>query len=154
MKPTEIALPLVIALCKAFEGFRAKPYLCPAGKWTIGYGSTFHADGRPVKATDPAITQAEAESLLRLTLERDYLPGVLKASPGLLRYPRALAAIVDFAYNAGVPRYRASTLRRRVDECAWDEAKTEARRWNKGGGKVLPGLVRRCEARAALLGSD
>ncbi|MCF8156322.1 MAG: lysozyme [Rhodoferax sp.] len=144
-------MTLVIALCKAFEGFRARPYLCPAGKWTIGFGSTFHADGRPVKPSDPPITQADAEALLRLTLERDYLPGVVKASPGLLRFPRALAAIVDFAYNAGVPRYRASTLRRRVDECDWGAAKVEAMRWTRGGGKVLPGLVKRCEARAALL---
>lgn len=151
MTPVDAALALVIALCKTFEGFRARPYLCPAGVWTIGYGSTFHADGRPVKATDPDITQADAEALLRLTLERDYLPGVLKASPGLLRFPRALAAIVDFAYNCGVPRYRASTLRKRVDECAWEDARTEVRRWSKGGGRVLPGLVKRCEARAALL---
>ena len=47
---------LGIDLIKKFEGFKAKPYKCPAGVNTIGYGSTFYPDGSKVKLTDPEIT--------------------------------------------------------------------------------------------------
>ena len=145
------ALGITSALCRTFEGLRLKPYRCPAGIWTIGIGSTRYEDGTPVKQTDPPITAERAESLLQLTLRRDYLPGVIKASPVLLKYPNRLAAVVDFAYNCGVPRYRASTMRKRIDAEDWVGAQAECLKWNKGGGKVLPGLTRRCQARAALL---
>lgn len=145
------ALEITSALCRTFEGLYLKPYLCPAGVPTIGIGSTLYEDGTPVKLTDPPITAEHAEFLLQLTLRRDYLPGVLKASPGLLNYPQRLGAIVDFAYNAGVPRYRASTLRKRIDAENWAAAQVECMKWNRGGGRVLPGLTRRCQARALLL---
>ena len=84
-------------------------------------------------------------------LRNNYMPGVLKASPRLIATPRALAAMTDFAYNLGVARYRASALRKRVDVADWEGAKTELAKWVRGGGKVLPGLVRRRKAEAALL---
>ena len=40
------ALDIAAALCREFEGFRAAPYLCPAGVPTVGYGATYYADGR------------------------------------------------------------------------------------------------------------
>ena len=145
------AVELAAALCRQFEGLRLKPYLCPAGVPTIGYGSTRYADGRAVTLKDPPITAEQAQDLLLLTLRHDYLPGVLRLSPSLAGQPRALAAIVDFAYNLGLARYTVSTLRTRVDAGDWDRAKIELERWVRGGGKVLPGLVRRREAEAALL---
>ena len=48
-------LQIAAELCKQFEGFRAKPYLCPAGIPTIGYGSTYYADGRKVTLQDEPI---------------------------------------------------------------------------------------------------
>jgi lysozyme len=146
------ALELTSALCRTFEGLYLKPYLCPAGVPTIGIGSTLYEDGRKVTLADPPITALYAEFLLQLTLRRDYLPGVIKASPVLLRYPNKLGAIMDFAYNCGVPRYRASTLKKRVDAEDWAGAQVECLKWNKGGGRILPGLTKRCQARAALLG--
>ncbi|MBV5322713.1 MAG: lysozyme [Ilumatobacteraceae bacterium] len=144
-------LSLVAALCRTFEGFRAKPYLCPASVATIGYGSTRYADGSAVKLTDPPMTQEQAEELLIHTIKVSYLPGVLQASPGLAAHPRKLAAIVDFAYNCGVSRYRASTLRRCVDGEHWDAAKDQLLKWTRGGGRVLPGLVLRRKAEGKLL---
>lgn len=138
-------------LCRQFEGFRAKPYLCPAGVATIGYGSTMYEDGKRVSLEDVLITKERAEELLQLTLAKDYLPGVLKASPVLLGHPRRLAAITDFAYNLGVGRYRASTLKRRIDAQEWDAASVELLKWVRGGGQVLPGLVKRRYAEAALV---
>ena len=147
------ALKLAADLCRRFEGLRLKPYLCPAGIPTIGYGSTRYADGKPVKLSDKPISQIKANELLMTTLERDYLPGVLKLSPGLQDHPEALAAITDFAYNLGLGAYGTSTLRRKIDAKDWAGAKVELGRWVHGSGKVLPGLVARREAEASLLKS-
>ena len=54
-------LELAAALCRQFEGYRAKPYLCPANVATIGYGSTYYADGRKVTLEDPPMDEPTAE---------------------------------------------------------------------------------------------
>ncbi len=144
-------LELATTLCKEFEGFRGRGYLCAAGVPTIGYGSTYYPGGRKVTLDDPPITRAEAEEILRWQLEREFLPGVLRACPSLISHPQALNAIVDFAYNLGVGRLQTSTLRRRINQGDWEGAKEQLMRWVRGGGRVLPGLVRRRKAEAALL---
>ncbi len=75
----------------------------------------------------------------------------IKLSPLLAGRPEALGAITDFAYNLGVARYRASTLRKRINEEDWGAAKTELGRWVRGGGKILRGLVLRRKAEAECL---
>lgn len=151
-------LSLAIYLCRVFEGFRGKPYLCPAGVPTIGYGSTYYPDGRKVTLQDAPITEAQAMAMLQHELRTTYAPGVLRQCPGLL--PDAilnsqwgkLNAIVDFAYNLGVGRLQTSTLRRKINAQDWEGAKAELAKWVRGGGKVLPGLVKRRAAEAALIG--
>ena len=150
MMPDE-AVKLAADLCRRFEGLSLKPYFCPAGKATIGYGSTRYADGTEVRISDKPITQAQADELLLLTLCRDYIPGVLQASPELEGNPRALAAMTDFAYNLGVGSYRYSQLRQRVNEKDWAGARAQLKKWVHANGKVLPGLVTRRNAEAALL---
>ena len=145
------AVEVAASLCKPFEGLRLKPYLCPAGYWTIGYGTVFKPDGTQVKQDDPPISQQLAEEWLYCEIQNNYLPGVLKASPGLIAYPKALGAITDFAYNLGVGRYRSSTLRRKINEQDWDGAKEQLMLWTRGGGKVLPGLVKRRQAECRFL---
>jgi lysozyme len=61
-----------------------------------------------------------------------------------------LAAIVDFTFNLGAGRLQTSTLRRRVNQRDWAAAAKELHRWVYGGGKVLPGLVKRRMAEVAL----
>lgn len=146
----ENALDQAAALCRHFEGFRSKPYLCPAGYWTIGYGTVYRPDGQRISPEHPPISKAEAEAWLMHELRNNYGAGVLKASPTLAGNVGALAAMTDFAYNLGVARYRASTLRRRIDEQDWAGAKMQLGKWIRGGGKVLPGLVRRRAAEARL----
>ena len=73
-----------IALIKRFEGFRAKPYLCPAGIPTIGYGATFYEDGSKVKLIDPAITEPRAVELLMHMLHTQFIPGLIRQCPILL----------------------------------------------------------------------
>ncbi len=145
------ALEIAADLCRTFEGLQLKPYLCPAGYPTIGYGTVNKPDGTKVAMSDPPISKETAEEWLVGELVSTYMAGVLRASPILLAYPNVLGAISDFAYNLGVPRYRASTLRRRIDEQDWSGAKTELRKWNRGGGQILRGLVRRREAECAYI---
>jgi lysozyme len=144
-------LDIATALCKQFEGFKGKPYLCPAGIPTIGYGSTYYSDGRKVTLNDPSILEPEAEALLLHELQYTYLPGVLRNCPILLTDEKKCNAIVDFAYNLGTGRLQTSTLKRKINEQDWDAAKEQLMLWNKGGGRVLPGLDKRRKAECQLL---
>lgn len=144
------AVEIAAALIREFEGFRSRPYLCPAGVATIGYGSTRYPDGRAVRLTDKPITRETAEAMLQYSVRTIYLPAVLKLCPGIDDAKR-LAAITDFCFNLGAGSLRASTLRKRINAGRWGEVPGELRKWVRGGGRVLPGLVRRREAEAGLI---
>lgn len=145
------AIEIAADLCRQFEGFRSLPYLCPAGVWTIGYGTTRYEDGRPVQPGDQAVTVERAERLLLADLER-FLATLLSSSPRLATAPpESLAAILDFTYNLGIGRYRASTLRKRVEADDWQGGCVELMKWVMGGGRVLPGLQKRRRAEVALI---
>ena len=145
----ENAVMVASDLCRLFEGFRSRPYLCPAGVPTIGYGSTRYPDGATIKLTDKAITKAMADAMLLDELAK-LTQWVIALCPTLSG--KRLAAILDFTYNLGIGRLRASTLRKRINARDWESAKAELLKWNKGGGKILPGLVKRREIEARLLG--
>lgn len=150
-------LELAVAMCKHFEGLFLKPYLCPAGVWTIGYGSTYYEDGRRVSPDDPPITEQRAEELLLWELGRVSAPAVIRLVPELFAWSvskgtwRVFCAIVDFTFNLGSGRLQTSTLRRTLRALDWEGSKEQLARWTRGGGRVLPGLVRRRAAEAALL---
>lgn len=144
------AVVVAAALCRRFEGLYLRPYLCPAGVPTIGYGATYYEDGARVTLRDPEITQERAEALLLWHLKRRYLPAVVSLCPGVDDAER-LAALVDFTFNLGEGNLRASTLRRKVNAQEWDEVPAQLLRWNKAGGQVLRGLTLRREAEAALV---
>jgi lysozyme len=151
MSALDEAIGIAADLCRHFEGFRSKPYICPAGYPTIGYGTVWKPDGTKVTMDDAPISKAQANEWLLSELRTNYAAGVLRASPRLIAQPKILGAMIDFSYNLGVARYRASTLRRKVDNQDWEAAKEQLMRWTRGGGKVLPGLVRRRQAEASLL---
>lgn len=143
-----------VDLAKRFEGFhwvpkfdperRAHPYICPAGYWTIGHGHLCDPKHQP-------ITEAEAEVYLARDL-MTALNATLSYCPALATGTESrLAAIIDFTFNLGVGRLQSSTLRRRINQRDWTQAANELRRWVRGGGKVLPGLVARRESEARLL---
>lgn len=147
-KATEIAS----ALCRRFEGLVLKPYLCSAGVATIGYGSTYYPDGRRVTLKDPPITKEQAERMLQIQVQKDFLPAVIRLCPVLLREsPERLASIIDFTFNLGDGNLRASTLRRKINAELWDEVPEQLLRWNKAGGRVLRGLTIRRQAEANLI---
>ena len=151
MSALDEAISIAAELCRHFEGFRSKPYICPAGYPTIGYGTVWKPDGTRVTMDDAPISKTQADEWLLSELLTNYATGVLRASPHLIAHPKILGAMIDFSYNLGVARYRASTLRRKIDNQDWEAAKTQLMRWTRGGGKVLPGLVRRRQAEAGLL---
>lgn len=146
-------LDIAAALCRRFEGFRRNPYLCPAGVATIGYGSTYYADGRKVTLADQPITEPAARALLMHELATTYFSGVARQCPVLLLSGNneKLNAIVDFAYNLGVGRLQTSTLRRKINARDWNAAREQLMLWVKAGGRTLPGLVARRKAEAAYL---
>ena len=144
------AVAVAAALARRFEGLYLTPYLCPAGVPTIGYGATHYLDGRQVKLTDPPISRETAERLLLMQVRTIYLPAVMRLCPGIGDTQR-LAAIIDFCFNLGAGALSASTLRKRVNADRWDVVPAELRKWVRGGGRVLRGLVLRREAEVSLL---
>lgn len=143
--------PQGLAIIKKFEGFRAKPYACPAGVATIGYGSTYYADGRPVKMTDAPVTEEQAQELLQATLAKyeACVNGAVKMPINQNQFD----ALVSFTYNVGCSAFRNSTLLRMFNQGYAPQAAAQFARWNRGGGKVLPGLVSRRAAERALFES-
>ena len=143
--------PAGLAIIKKFEGFRAKPYACPAGVATIGYGSTYYADGKPVKLTDAPVTEAQAQELLQATLAKyeACVNGAVKMPINQNQFD----AFVSFTYNVGCSAFRNSTMLRQFNQGYTPQAAAQFNRWTLGGGKVLAGLVARRAAERALFES-
>ncbi|HHJ4404335.1 TPA: lysozyme [Citrobacter freundii] len=139
-----------IALIKCFEGCRLTAYPDPGtggAPWTIGYGWTHPIDGKPVKP-GMTIDQETADRLLKTGLvgyENDVLKVVrVKLTQG------QFDALVSFAYNVGSRALSTSTLLKKLNAGDIKGAADEFLRWNKSGGKVMPGLTNRREAERAL----
>lgn len=131
-----------LALIKEFEGCELSAYLCPAKKWTIGWGRTTN-----VKAGDKC-TQQQADAWLNE--EYDAFEAKVRK---LLKVPvtaNQLGALVSFAYNVGVGAFSGSTLVKLLNAGDYAGAAGQFARWNKAGGRVLAGLTRRRAAEAAL----
>ena len=130
-----------------------KPYICPAGVPTIGVGATTYEDGSKVKMSDPPLSEQRVDQLLEFHAQA-YLDAAVKLSLVLADRPESHVAIGDFAFNLGTTRYKASTLRKRVEAEDWEGAADEMMKWVWGGGKKLPGLVKRRTVDANLLLTD
>lgn len=137
-------------LLRRFEGVFLKPYLCPAGVPTIGAGATTYEDGTKVRMSDPPITMQRSDQILEFHAQ-SFLDAAVKISPVLAQYGNRHVGIGDFTYNLGTTRYKASTLRKRIDAEDWDGAAEQMMLWVWGGGKKLPGLIRRRTVDANLL---
>jgi lysozyme len=138
-----------LELIKKYEGFRAKSYLCPSSVPTIGYGSTYYEDGTKVKLTDPAITQERATELL-MALLVSYEKAVDSYCVDTISQHQ-FDALVSFAYNCGNQALKNSTLLRKVNGNRMNpDITNEFLKWNKGGGRVIPGLTKRRQEEAEL----
>ncbi len=136
-----------IKLIKHFEGTKLVAYKCPAGKWTLGTGSTFWPNGEPVKEGD-TVTEEGAEELLKATLSK-FEQGIDKVVVVLLNQNQ-YDALVAFSFNVGVAAFSGSTLLKLLNQKKYLEAANEFPKWNKIAGKVSNGLVRRREAERGL----
>lgn len=144
------ALELALQLCIKHEGFSAEPYLCPAGVATIGYGLTRYSNGRKVTMNDAPISKEKALDETR-NLLNGFQFAVLQYCPDI-KSTGLLAACTDLAYNIGATAFSGSTLRKVINSGgSKEQIAAQFRRWNKGGGRVLKGLVTRREDEIALI---
>lgn len=136
-------------LIKKFEGFSAKPYLCPAGVPTIGYGATYYTNGTKVTMSDEPISEEWAEQLLS-NMVHTYEKGVTSLVIPHITQSK-FDALVSFAYNVGVTNFRKSTLLRLINKDPNNpEIATQFMKWVRGGGKVINGLIKRRQIESQL----
>jgi lysozyme len=160
-------------LMHRYEGFRSKPYLCPAHIWTIGYGHVLYQEQirlpvlrtpekpakmirkeMPLKSEDNRVwTKTEIDELFIADVET-FERGVLRLVPGCVGRQGSFDALVSFAFNAGLGNLQRSTIRMKANRGEWEDAAEAFMMWTKGGGKVLPGLVKRREAEVKLFLSN
>jgi lysozyme len=123
-------------LIKHFEQFRGDAYQDSVGVWTIGYGRI-----KGVKSGDTC-TLEQAEAWLAEELDHEYEGYVNKYVTVPLTQDQ-FDGLVAWVYNLGGGALRSSTLLKRLNASLYDEVPFQMKRWNKAGGKVLRGLVRR-----------
>lgn len=125
-----------------FEGLKLKAYKCPANVWTIGYG---HTQG--VREGDK-ITNEEAEMMLI-----EDLNAIARQVARYINMPVSegqFIALLSFAFNCGVNALARSSILRYLNQGEINRAADSFLLWNKAGGKVMAGLVKRREAEREL----
>jgi len=131
-----------LSLIKKFEGCELEAYKCAAGVWTIGYGST-----KGVKESD-TVSQEEAEKLLLHEMEE--YEGYINDMVNVDLEQNQFDAMVSWVFNLGPANLKASTLLKVLNAKDYEGVPAQIKRWNKAGGKVLQGLIRRREAESLL----
>jgi lysozyme len=149
-------------LMHRFEGCRSKPYLCPAHIWTIGYGHVLYQDQirlpmvrvpdkdiamirkeMPLKPEDNRVWSKEEIEKLFADDVASFERGVLRLVPGCAGKQGAFDALVSISFNFGLGNLQRSTIRMKANRGDWEGAAEAFMAWTKGGGKELPGLVKR-----------
>lgn len=133
-----------IEFIKAFEGLCLESYLCPAQKWSIGYGST-QIFGREVKENDQ-ITLAQAEAQLQLDLKK--IERIVLHNIKIKITQHQFDSLVSHTYNTG----GSQTLFHLINTQA---AQEEIKKWMEtsyitANGVVLNGLIKRRHMEAVL----
>ena len=131
-----------IALIKKFEGCELNAYQCSANVWTIGYGHTKEV------AENNECSMEEAEEILVADLEEfeEWVEKLVSVEMAQNEFD----ALVAFTFNLGPTNLRTSTLLERLNDRKFEDVPSEMKRWNRAGGVVVDGLVRRREAEALL----
>jgi lysozyme len=134
------------ACMQAMGGEQFKPYTCPAGVLTIGFGHT-NASGRAFAKTD-IWTQQDCDGAFLEDMQG--AEASVKQLVKVRLTQGQFDALVSFTYNCGPHNLANSTLLTLLNRSDFDGAALEFHKWNRGGGQVLPGLVRRRAAEALL----
>ncbi len=132
-----------IDLIKHFEGFRAKAYFCPANVLTVGFGSTG-------KRVYPGLIIDETTAEQWLIEDCQKFEAVINRAVKVPLSSNQFSALVSFVYNVGGGAFQQSTLLKKLNQGDYDGACAELDRWVNGGGRKLPGLVKRRDAEQAL----
>ena len=138
-----------------FEGYRGQPYKCPAGVWTIGYGTTYYPNGTLVNSSDASISKAKAEELLNYHIENAIVPILSRSIPtwGVMNGNQK-AAIVSFAYNLGSHFYGGAgfnTITKALSKKEnWSQVPAALRLYVNPGTTFEAGLRRRRQAEGEL----
>ena len=128
------------SLIREFEGFVASAYLCPAGVWTIGIGTTVYPNGTKVKQGGKC-TQEQALEYLQHDLKS--FEKTVNDSVKVPLSQNQFDALVSLSYNIGSGAFKNSTLLKKLNAKDYAGAADQFLVWNKGGGKVMQGLVKR-----------
>lgn len=137
-----------IDLIKKFEGCYLTAYLCPAQIPTVGIGTIRYPDGTKVKLGDKC-TAEQAEQYLMHDLKQFELS--VDAMCTDMLNENQFSALVSFCYNLGAGALKSSTLLKKVNANPNDPTiANEFMKWVNGGGKKLPGLVKRRTAEVEL----
>ena len=137
-----------LRIIKYFEGFHSKPYLCPAGVPTIGFGSTRGLNGKRIRINSAHITEEEGETLLQRDVQS--AASAVKRLIKVKLNENELSALCSFVYNLGSGRLQSSTLRAKLNRGDYEGASLEFPKWRRAGGKILRGLVLRREMEVKL----
>lgn len=154
-----------IDFIKSFEAFRANLYNDPAGHCSIGYGHLVHRENCDGRASESdftgGVTEARATEMLRTHVTG--VEAVVNEAVEVQLNQHQFDALVSFAYNVGTGRrgtasqegtgFLGSTLLRRLNAGEYDAVPEELARWNRAGGRVLPGLTRRRAAEGRMFTS-
>jgi lysozyme len=139
-----------IKLIKHFEGIHKKPYICPAGYWTVGVGHFIsRRAGLPIE-WDRVLSPGEIDALLRKDLRRFEL-GVLRLLDTVQPNQSEFDALVSFSFNLGLGCFQRSTVRSAFIRGDKKRSGEVLLMYRRAGGKILAGLVRRRKAEHALL---
>lgn len=139
-----------VDLIKRFEGCVLTAYRCPAGKWTIGYGTTSDSGIGVTVSAGLRISEEQAETYLWRTLAL-FAEKMLPLFTTIVPTPNQFGAMLSLAYNIGLNAFEKSTCLKRFN--AGDvKGAAEALQWfNKADGKKLQGLVNRRAAEATYM---
>lgn len=131
-----------ISLIKKFEGCRLEPYFCSANVLTIGYGHTKTA------VEGQNWSQDHAEEMLKIDLQEfeGYVDELVTVPLSQYQFD----SLVAWCFNLGPANLKASTLLKVLNSGDYEGVPAQIKRWNKAGGKVLEGLIRRRNAEALL----
>jgi len=139
-----------IKLIKHFEGIHKKPYICPAGYWTVGVGHLISRDAELPIEWDRVLSPGEIDDLLRKDLRRFEL-GVLRMLGTVQPSQSEFDALVSFSFNLGLGCFQRSTVRSAFIRGDKKRSGEVLLKYRRAGGKILQGLVRRRQAELALL---
>ena len=148
-----------IEMIKHHEGVRFKPYRCPAKLWTIGVGHVMYPSqgALPVERRmevdlriedNRTFTKEEVDAILAHDLD-SFERGVLRMCPTGITQQR-FDALVSISFNFGLGTLQRSSIRMKHNRGEFDAAADAFLLYTKGGGKILPGLVKRRNDERAL----